>query len=161
MPSAMKLAVWGIAAAVTVAIALAVTAVAGDLRAELEELNAQICRAQLDGDFDALMSFYADDAVVLPNYGKKLEGKKAIREKMEADREAGLVFESFTARIDEAWECEGMVYEIGTFALSLSLPDIARPIGEKGKYMTVWRRGKRGTLKILYEIWNTDIEPGK
>ncbi len=147
--------------AIVTAISLVGTVQAGDLLAELEAISDKLCKAIVDGDFETLLSFYADDATVLPNYGKKLQGKEAIRKNMIADREAGIAFESFAGRVEKAWECDGIVYEIGTYALSLSLPGIARPIGDKGKYMTVWRRDKSGKLKIVYEIWNTDIEPGK
>jgi len=148
-------------AAVTIAVTLAASAQAGDLRAELDTLVAKIDQALMDGDIDAIMSFYADDAVMMPNFAEKLEGKQAIRENLLASREEGLVFESFTGQVDEAWECGDMVYEVGTYAAAITLPGVERPIGDKGKIMTVWRREQGGKLKIVYEIWNTDIEPGK
>lgn len=95
------------------ALALALPALAGDtgkeaLIKELDETGKKMERAMLKGDFDTIISYYADDAVLLPNWGEEVVGKKAIREKMEADRESGLQFESFSGRTEDAWECKGL-----------------------------------------------------
>ena len=115
----------------------------------------------VDGDFETLIAYYAEDAVLLPNWGEKVVGREAIREKMEADREAGLVFESFTGRTETAWECGGRVFAVGTYALSLSVPGVERPVADKGKFMAVWRRAPDGKLTIIYDMWNTDVPIGK
>jgi len=132
-----------------------------DLVREVDALGARMNAALVDGDYEAVLACYADDAVMLPNGGEKLVGKKAIRDAMFASRDSGLRFQSFSGRVEKAWECGGMVIAVGAYALSASVPDVKRPIGDKGKFVAVYRRESTGSLKLLYDIWNTDIEPGK
>lgn len=116
-------------------------------------------RSALLGELNRL-DFYADDAVLLPNNGEKLVGKEAMRKKMLADQQAGMKMESFTGRTEEAWECGGKVYTIETYALSLKVPGMERPVADKGKFIAIWTRGSGGGLKILYDMWNTDVQMG-
>ena len=131
------------------------------LIAELDAIGQKMERAMVDSDFETMLSYYAEDAVLLPNWGQKVVGKEAIRKKMESDRESGLSFESFTGKTEEAWECDGKVYAVGSYALSLTLPGMGRPIADKGKFIGVWRRSSDGTLEIIYDIWNTDVPVGQ
>jgi ketosteroid isomerase-like protein len=132
-----------------------------NLKNELQELLAKMDRAMVDGDTAALMAFYADDAVLLPNNAPKIAGKAEIRKKMEDNRKTGVTFGSFSGTVEQAWECGGMVYAVGSYALSANLPGVPRPVGDKGKTLTVFRRLANGKLEIVYDIWNTDVEMGK
>lgn len=134
---------------------------AADLAGEMNALGQEVDRAIVAGDLETGLSFYADDAILLPNYGEKLAGKKAIRERMLADRAKGVRIQSFTGLVDHAWECGGMVYTVGTYAMSVGRPGTERPIGDRGKFITIWRRESSGQLRIVYDIWNTDIPAGK
>ncbi|MFQ5877302.1 MAG: YybH family protein [Acidobacteriota bacterium] len=129
----------------------------GDLVAELAAIGDRLDEAVVAGNFETVLSFYAEDAVVMPNFQERLEGREAIRARMDADREAGLSYASATGSVEKAWECDGMVYGIGRYAVSVSLRNAPRPISDEGKFMTVWRRGEDGSLRIVYEIWNTDM----
>ncbi|MCP4200690.1 MAG: DUF4440 domain-containing protein [bacterium] len=146
------------------AIVLTLPASAGNgkeaLISELDALGQKMERSMVEGDIETTLSYYADDAVLLPNWGEKVVGKEAIRKKMESDREGGMRFESFSGKTEDAWECDGKVYAIGTYALSLRLPGIERPVADKGKFIAVWRRGHDGKLAVIYDMWNTDIAMG-
>jgi ketosteroid isomerase-like protein len=128
---------------------------------ELNELGARLDRAMVDGDFEGVLSFYADDAVLMPNGEATLVGRAAIRTRMEANRAAGIEFESFTGRVEEAWECGGLVYARATYALAASAPGVERPVADKGKSFSVWRRSTDGRLSVVLDIWNTDVPFGK
>jgi ketosteroid isomerase-like protein len=132
-----------------------------ELKSEVEELMAKMDRAMVDGDTEALLTFYADDVVVLPNNAPRIVGKAAFRKMMEDHRKSGVTFGSFMGTVDRAWECGGMVYSVGSYALSANIPGMARPVGDKGKSLTIFRRGKDGKLQIVYDMWNTDVEMGK
>jgi ketosteroid isomerase-like protein len=132
-----------------------------ELMSELQELMVKMDRAMVDGDYEAVAKFYADDAVVLPNNSPRIEGRAALQGLMEENREAGVNFGSFTGTVDRAWECGGMVYAVGSYALSADVPGLERPVADKGKTFTVFRRRANGKLEIVYDIWNTDIEMGK
>jgi len=131
------------------------------LKGELQELMAKMDRAMVDGNFEAVLAFYAEDAVVLPNNAPKIVGKAALRQKMEAHRKSGVTFGSFMGTVERAWECGGMVYSVGSYAISAGVPGAARPVGDKGKSLAIFRRAADGKLHIVYDIWNTDVEAGK
>lgn len=132
-----------------------------ELNGELQALSAKMDRAMIDGNFEAILAFYADDAVVLPNNAPKIVGKAALRKEMEAQRKSGVTFGSFLGTVEQAWECGGMVYSVGSYAMSANVPGMPRPVGDKGKSFAVFRRTADGKLQIVYDMWNTDIEYGK
>jgi ketosteroid isomerase-like protein len=131
------------------------------LKSEVQELLARMDRAMVDGSVEGILAFYADDAVMLPNNAPKITGKAALRKKMEESLKSGVSFGSFMETVDRAWECGGMVYCVGGYAMSANVPGIPRPVGDKGKSFAVFRRSTDGTLKIAYDMWNTDVEYGK
>lgn len=131
------------------------------LRAEVQALLGAMDRAVVGGDIEAALTFYADAAVVLPNNAPKIVGKASLRKRMEENRKLGVSFGSFTGTVDEAWECGGLVYCVGRYALAANVPGQARPVGDKGKSFAVFSRSADGRLQLLYDIWNTDVEYGR
>jgi len=130
------------------------------VKSELEELYSKMERALIEGNNEAIWAFYADDAVILHNNAPKSPSKAAWRKKME-ERKDKVSISSSSGTVEQAWECGGMVYSVGIYAMSASIPGTARPIGDKGKSLTIFRRTADGRLLIVYDIWNTDIEYGK
>jgi len=132
-----------------------------NLVSELEELDSRMHRAMIGGDIEAILAFYAEDAVVLPNNAPKIVGKAALRKSWDDQRKSGVTFGSFMGTVEQAWECGGMVYSVGSYAMSANVPGMPRPMADKGKYLAVYRRAADGKLQIVYDIWNTDVEYGK
>jgi len=128
---------------------------------ELQELMAEMNQAIANGNIEEGLAYYADDAVVLPNHAPRIVGKAELRKKMLKQKKSGVDFGSFMGTVERAWESNGMVYSVGSYALSANVPGRPRPVGDKGKFFAVFRREPDGTLKIVYDIWNTDIEYGK
>jgi ketosteroid isomerase-like protein len=161
----MRRAVLGSALAVLVGSVLVAACALGTepsgLVRELDALGATLSQAMVDENSEALLVHYADDAVMLAPNEAKLVGKQAIRENMLASRKSGTDIQSFSGRVEQAWECGGMVYAVGSYAASVAVPGVERPIGDKGKFMSVYRRESDGTLKVLYDMWNSDVPPGK
>jgi hypothetical protein len=82
-----------------------------------------------------------------------------VKEHAMAMKEKGVKTHSMNLKTLKAWECEAMVYEIGTYGISLTLPDMPAPVADTGKYMTIWSKESDGSMKIRFEIWNTDVNP--
>lgn len=59
----------------------------------------------------------------------------------------------------QAYLVGDLVWEIGTYSVTLSLPGMSQPVTDIGKYLTIWQKQNDGTFKIKLEIWNTDINP--
>ena len=66
---------------------------------------------------------------------------------------------SMNLEIMEVFDCGDYIIEIGEYDISLSVPSMAQPVADKGKYVTIWERQKDKSLKIKIETWNTDINP--
>ena len=105
------------------------------------------------------MSFWAEDATVLPPGSPPVVGKAAIRE---------FVTKSFqTPGFSISWNTTTVVvsrsgdiaYTTGTNRVSFSAPDGKQVIVD-GKAVAIWRRQKDGAWKCVVDIWN-DVSPSQ
>jgi ketosteroid isomerase-like protein len=129
------------------------------LKAKVRSTSEKIVTATIEKDWEEMLSYYTDDAVSMPNYEEILIGKKAIAEYQEGMRRAGVTFHSMEFDIVDIWTARGLIYDMGTFGISLTIPGLPGPIEDRGKYLTVWQKRPDGSLKIKAEIWNSDFSP--
>jgi ketosteroid isomerase-like protein len=129
------------------------------VKEQLEEINMEFTKANIDGDLEKIYSYYSDDAVFMPNYGPMAKGKSKMIQEEKEMRDSGFKIHSFNLNTMEVWGCGNMVYETGTYGISLTLPGMGNPVPDNGKYLTVWQKDSDGSLKIKYDIWNTDMNP--
>lgn len=129
-----------------------------DLNAEAETLMA-LSREWSDiagsGDTEATLTFWAEDAVMMPPGSPPLRGKAAIRGFVEA----GAQVPGFSVR----WEpLEAHVAASGDMAYLIERNQITMPdstgtlITESNKTVTVWRKEPDGTWKNVVDMWNAD-----
>lgn len=156
----MRTLVYGVASFLVLTLALAVPAVAqDDLMAEVTAIGEKLEKAMLAGDFDAMMAFYVDDAISLPNYGPRMEGVDSFKKHHEEMTAAGMKILSFEGTPTDVWAAGDQVIEIGTFEITLKVPEMPEPVEDHGKYLTIWQRGEDGSLKVKVDTWNTDVNP--
>jgi ketosteroid isomerase-like protein len=129
------------------------------IRETLEKTSAILVKATIENDLDTIMSYYLDDVITMPAYHPMLKGKEALRKREEESRKKGYSIDSLNFTILEVHSCEDTVYEIGLYAISMTIPGRERPFADKGKYVTLWKIQDDGSLKIKAEIWNSDINP--
>jgi ketosteroid isomerase-like protein len=130
-----------------------------DLHHIFDSIGDKINRAAVEGDFETVLSFYAEDIVLMPGFKPTLNGKKAVKQEMEKDREKGLKFHSISGTITEIWSCGDLVYDRGTFGLSVSTKASSRPYAYYGSYFQIWQKQPDGSYKIKLNIWNLDFNP--
>jgi uncharacterized protein (TIGR02246 family) len=128
-----------------------------ELKAKIEKINKEMASAMIEGNMQKSLSYYADDAISMPNNGKMLEGKDAIRKSNEEMMKSGSKVKSFEATTLKVKSCENMVTEIGNFKISFLMAGKPEPMEDHGKYVTIWEKQKDGSLKVKVEIWNTDV----
>ena len=124
-----------------------------DVRARILQLDAEWSGAAQARDVDRVVSYWADDATVLPPGASPVVGKAAIREFVAKS------FENPSFRI--SWKTTDVVvsaggdfaYGIGTNRVNVTAPD-GTPVTVDGKAVTVWRREKDGSWKCVVDIWN-------
>ena len=125
-----------------------------DVRARILRLDAEWSEAAQTRDVARIVSYWSDDATLLPPGGSPpIVGKAAIREFVAKS------FENPSFRI--SWKTNDVVvspggdfaYGIGTNRVSVTAPD-GTPITVDGKAVTIWRREPDGSWKCVVDIWN-------
>ena len=128
-----------------------------DARSQILQSDADWSRAAQGRDVDRVLSFWADDAIVMPPGSRAVVGKMAIRE---------FVKKSFqTPGFSISWKTTDVVvsragdiaYTTGTNRVTFNGPD-GKQIAVEGKAVAVWRREKDGEWKCVIDIWN-DVSP--
>jgi len=131
----------------------------GKLKKQIEGMGDKLVKATIAGDVETIFSFYTDDIISMPNYGEMIKGKEALKKNDEEMRKAGFEIHSMNFTILDIWSCSDLVYEIGKYGISLTLPGVPQPVADNGKYLTIWQKQSDGSLKIKIEMWNTDVNP--
>jgi ketosteroid isomerase-like protein len=107
-------------------------------------------------DVDKFVAYYAPDAVVLPPNMPMASTpdaiKKAIGEFM-AMPGLSMTFQTSSAVVARSGD---VGYTYGTYAMSANGPD-GKPIQDKGKYVTVWKKQADGSWKAVVDTFNSDI----
>ena len=132
---------------------------ADDLKAQVQALNDKMARANVSGDFDAILSIYADDIIYMPNYAPMIRGKEAMIENEKKMAESGAKITSMTLTTLEVTDLGSMVYEIGAYGMAMEIPGMEMPWADKGKYVSIYRKKKDGSLEMVVDIWNTNVNP--
>ena len=126
-----------------------------DLKAIVEEIGEKAKKCFLNGDVDAMLEYYCDDIISMPNFHPMIRGKEKLKLMTEAIFKMNMKFESLESTTLEVKSGGDYVYEVGTYSQSIKMPDVNEPVKQKGKYVTIWKRQPDGQLKIAVEIYNS------
>jgi ketosteroid isomerase-like protein len=109
-------------------------------------------------DLNKIISFYADDAVLMPAAKPLLTGKAAITDEWK-ELLAIPAFEN-TSKLAQV-EVSGandLAYTRGSYETRLMGED-GKIVTEPGKWLSVWRKQPDGSWRVAIESYNTDIPP--
>ena len=124
------------------------------VRAIIDQTNAKMADALQRADTAAIMALYSDDAVVMMAGQPAWNGKAGIRqaggEMLKAVKFSDIKFA--TSSVDVAGD---YAIETGTLQLTLT-PNGGKPMPDKGKYVTVWKKQADGSWKVYRDISNSD-----
>jgi uncharacterized protein (TIGR02246 family) len=127
-------------------------------RATLFRLDKEWAQAAAARDLEKTLSFWADDARVVPPGQPAVVGKEAIRR---------YVTEAFALPgFSIQWEASDIVvsasgdmaYGVSTNTVTVNGPG-GTPMTERGRGITVWRKSPGGAWKCVIDIWNADPAP--
>lgn len=130
-----------------------------EIKAKIEKINKELQKAMVNGDVSVALSYYASDAVSLPNYSKMAQGLEAIKKSNEGMMTSGMKINSFETNITMINTCNNMIAEVGTYKMSMTMTGVPNAMEDTGKYITIWEQQSDGSLKIKLEMWNTDSYP--
>ena len=133
-------------------LALAASAQARDIKAEIDARNTKFAAAFNKGDAAAVAQFYSERATALPPGAPMAKGRAAIQRVWQGAIQAGYKNISLKAlQVDQFGEA---AREIGQFGLDAPNPE-KQVTHVEGKYVVLWRRVK-GDWKLDTDIWNTN-----
>ena len=107
-------------------------------------------------DLDRMMSFFTDDASELPPNAPVATGKAAIRtlwSQLFATPGFALSWQPTKAEVSRGGD---LGYTIGTYELSMT-DTTGKPVTDRGKYVTVWKKQKDGTWKVVADMFNSNL----
>jgi len=107
-------------------------------------------------DSAAIVNHYADDASVeLPN-APIMTGKAAITAGLKdfvSDPNMAITFEAAQVEVSKGGD---LAYTRGSYSLTMTDPKTKKPVMEKGKYVTVYKKQADGSWKAVQDINNAD-----
>jgi uncharacterized protein (TIGR02246 family) len=120
----------------------------------IRALDVAWSRAAETKDLDKTVSFYADDAAMLPPNAPIANGKDAIRavwSHLMSMPGFSLTFSPSKVVVSKSRD---LAYEIGTFQLTLNNPQ-GKPATSVGKFVVTWQKRAR-QWKVVADIFNGD-----
>jgi uncharacterized protein (TIGR02246 family) len=106
-------------------------------------------------DLDKVVSFYADDAVVLPNKAPVTRGKENIRKNwapLLALPGPGLSWKTGSLEVARSGD---IAYETGAYDFVITDKN-GKSSDAKGKYVVVWKKQTDGSWKVVVDTDNPD-----
>jgi uncharacterized protein (TIGR02246 family) len=149
------------------ALVVVITASAADTKAieqNLRDLDAQWSAAAGAKDVEKTVSFYSDDAIVMPPNASADTTKEAIRKGwQDLLATPGLIISWKTTKVEVA-KSSDLACLSGTYEVTMNDPS-GKPMNDHGKYVEVWEKQADGKWKCATDIWNSDlpatVAPGK
>jgi len=141
------------------------TASAADTKSVIEQAlrdaDAQLSAAATAKDLDKTVSYYSDDAIVMPPNAPSATTKEAIRNVwQDLLASAGLVISWKTTKVEVATSGD-LACLSGTYELTMNDAS-GKSVNDHGKYVEVWEKQSDGKWKCGTDIWNSDLPaPGE
>jgi len=121
----------------------------------IREQDAQWSRTAGTGDLDATVSYYSDDASVLPPNAPLATDKAAIRT-LWAALIAPTVSTSWTATKVDVARSGDVGYAVGTYDVKPKDP-ANKGAADHGKFVEIWKKQPDGKWKCAVDIFNSDV----
>jgi ketosteroid isomerase-like protein len=123
----------------------------------LRKLEAEFMKAALARGSQGYMSYYADDAVELPNGADAIQGKENIAKTMGFldSKDNQLTWTPVYADLSVSGD---LGYTYGTFEFRSKNKD-GKPTVAHGKYTSIWKKQKDESWKVVLDMGNDSPAP--
>jgi uncharacterized protein (TIGR02246 family) len=133
-----------------------VSAADSKIEQAVRDQDAQWSKSAESRDVEKLLSFYADDAVVLPAHAAIATTKDSIRNifrKLLSVPGVALGWKATKVTVAGSGD---LAYSTGAYEMT-ALDDSGKSSVDSGKYVAVWKKQADGNWKVAVDIWNTDL----
>ncbi len=128
-----------------------------EVRAAIESANQRAAAGMVAGDVAASVSNYSDDAVSMLPGMPMMTGRPAIEAGIKSMFDMMKV-NAATFTTTDVLVRGDLAVETGTYDMTTTMPG-GKPMADKGKFMTLWKRQSDGTWKAFRDINNSDGPP--
>lgn len=121
---------------------------------QLKDLSREWSEVASTGNTDSLMTYWADDAVMMAPGQPPLKGKEAIRSFVEASGQIpgfDIRWEPLSAHMSEDGS---MAYLIERNEMAFD-DSLGNRVVQHNKVVTVWRKNEDGNWKNVIDMWNS------
>ena len=128
----------------------------GDDEAAIRKADMDWANTAQSKQVDAWMTYYSDDAAVLPPNEPMAIGKEQARKAM-SDFLAlpGLSLKWAPSKVEVARSGD-LGYSYGVYEMTFNDPK-GNPVNDKGKYVEVWKKQADGKWKCAVDTFNSDL----
>jgi uncharacterized protein (TIGR02246 family) len=124
--------------------------------ATIRKLDAAWVKTAAAKDVDAWVSFYANDATVLPPNDKAMTDKTAIRKAIgELLSLPGLSLSWEPTKVEVA-KSGDLAYLYGAYSLTMTDAS-GQPVTDFGKNVEIWKKQADGSWRCIVDMWNSDL----
>ena len=123
---------------------------------DLLALDLKWSEAASAKDLDKVVSYYADNALVMPSNAAAATTKEAIRatwKDLLASPGAAVSWKPI--KVEAAYSGD-LAYVTGTYKVTMNDAS-GKPTTDKGKYVEIYKRQADGGWKAIIDIWNSDL----
>ena len=134
------------------------TASAADTQIEqtLRDADAQLSAAAAAKDLDKTVSYYSDNAVVMPPNSGRATTKEAIQSALKDLLASPGSTVSWKATKVEVAKSGDLACVSGTYE-EMTIDVSGKPVKDCGKYVKVWQKQPDGKWTFSADIWNSDL----
>ena len=122
----------------------------------LRTLDSEWSKAAGSKDVDKTVSYYADDAIVLPPNSPVLTSKESIRAMWKGILGAPGFSGGWKATKVDVARSGDLAYVSGSYEMTEN-DATGKPMTDKGKYLAVFKKQGDGTWKCVVDMFNTDL----
>jgi uncharacterized protein (TIGR02246 family) len=121
------------------------------------DADAQWSKTAGANDLDGTVSYYSDDASMLPPNAPIATGKQAIRAVWASMLSPDVTVSWQVTKADVARSGE-LAYVMGVYQITAKNPQ-GKSMEDRGKLVEVWKKQVDGTWKTVTDIFNSDLPP--
>jgi uncharacterized protein (TIGR02246 family) len=120
----------------------------------IRDLDAQWSKTAAANDLEGTVSYYTDDATLLPPNAPVVTGKPAIHALWASMLAPGSSISWQPTKV-EVGRSGDLAYLTGAYTATSKDPQ-GHTLTERGKEVEVWRKQADGKWKVAADIWNSD-----